>query len=274
MALGIPLRQQRHDRLWTRVRYHLSRAWGTRLQKSQKLYFVSAGDYRGKRLVLRDSRLASEIETNLLRFREHSLFPRPVFRFEHELWLEFVDGDKPDPTDPVFLDQFGAFYATLYAHSSRRVAAADSIFPARLACDLDFLTGVGFISAAEARSLARAADGLEPETLWVGFDYTDPVLKNFVLAPPTPRLYAIDVESLEAEQLVGVGIAKALVRWLDDPERAGILERADAAVPGLGASFPYVRLCFETHYAVRMYLEQKWKRLETLHLPRLAQLAR
>ena len=130
------------------------------------------------------------------------------------------------------------------------------------------------LDGCEVRSLCDAARALEPPTLWVGFDYTDPVLKNFVLAPPEPRLYAIDVESLESDQLVGTGIAKALVRWLDDPEREEILTRAAAPVPGMREAFPYVRLCFEAHYAVRMYLEQKWKRLETLQLPRLAELAR
>jgi hypothetical protein len=274
VALGTPLRQRRHDRFWKRVRYHFSRAWGTRLQKSQKLYFVSAGDYRAKRLVFRDSLLAAEIEDNLFRFRSYSRFPRPVFRFEHELWLEYVVGEKPSPDDLHFLEEFGAFYGALYAFSPKRVAPDDSIFPARLSCDLDFLAGVGVITLQESKTLRDAARALLPESLWIGFDYTDPVLKNFVLAAEDGRLYAVDVESLEREQLLGTGIAKALVRWLDDPERGGILDKAGASLPGLREAFPYVRLCFETHYAVRMFLEQKWKRLQTLELPRLAKLAR
>ncbi len=276
MALGTPLRQRRHDRVWKRVRYHLSRAWGTRLQKSQKLFFVSSGDYRAKRLVLSDTHLAAEIEHNLLRFRDLSLFPRPVFRYERELWLEFVAGQRPQAKDGEFHQQLGSFYAALYGRDARRVTPAESIFPARLDCDLDFLAGVGVLSPEERKDLGAAAERLEPAALWVGFDYTDPVLKNFVLEPVAlgRRIRAVDVESLERDQLLGTGIAKALVRWLEDPERGEILEQAEAAAPGLRDAFPYVRLCFEAHYAVQMVLEQKWKRLEDIDLPRFAAPAR
>ena len=266
MALGVPLRQQRHDRLSKRIRYYLSRIWGVRLQKSQKLYFLRAGAYRAKRLVLRDSFLAEQIETRLRAVARLAYFPRPLVRFENEVWVEYVDGERPDPSDANFAKQLGEFYAALYGESPRRVPLADTAVASRLETDLDFLRGVEVIDGPLFDRLAIRARALEPSHVWLGWDYTDPVLKNFVLSREDGRLVAVDVESIEPNVLLGTGIAKAAIRWHGDPRDGELLSRATAALPELAELYDYVELCFEAHYAVRMVIERKWHHVE---VPRL-----
>lgn len=55
-------------RLARRARYLLSRVVGNRLQNSQRTRFVTRNECRFKRLILRDTALATEFERNLNAF--------------------------------------------------------------------------------------------------------------------------------------------------------------------------------------------------------------
>jgi hypothetical protein len=72
--------RQRSPFLLKRVRYFLSRLFGTRLQKAKSLHFVTVNGKQFKRLVLCDSYLASEIEQHLETFRGSEHFPPLVTR--------------------------------------------------------------------------------------------------------------------------------------------------------------------------------------------------
>lgn len=248
--LPYPLRQ---------VRYLLSRLFGTRLQKAKSLHFVTMNGQRFKRLVLCDSFLASEIERNLECFAESPHFPRLVTRYEREIWVEFVDGPRITSPDEKLAEQLADFYAAIYKRRPIQVDTVASPFPQRLAQDLRFLNQVGVLADSVYRDLRAAVEQLIPKRVWMGFDYSDPVLKNFVIVQDDDCLCAVDVEGLAENQLIGMGLVKALIRWLE-PYREVFFDRtARQEVPDFHAYFPFVELCFLSKWTKRSFFEKKWK---------------
>lgn len=247
------------------LRYWLSRLFGSRLQKSQLLYYVDVGGQRYKRIVLRDSQLAERIQTSLERFGESDLFPRLITTYEREVWVEFIEGDPIAHADEVAVRKLADFYARLYARAPRKAALSDTPFAARLRSDLRFLAEVGVLSAEKGKQLLSAAEALAPEQVWLGFDYTDPVLKNFVVARDTSRVCAVDVESLECDQLLGFGLGKAFARWLE-PQRELFLDcLRDSEAPDLSQNLPFAELCFLAFWTKMGFLEQKWRYVDASH---------
>ena len=107
--------------------------------------------------------------------------------------------------------------------------------------------------------LHRTANGITPEAVWVGYEYTDAVLKNFIRAADDGRVCAIDVESLVADELIGMGYAKASQFWLGD-HRAEFLESlATHEGPDFRPYLGFVQLYFLTQWMQRAFVEQKWR---------------
>ncbi len=249
-----------------RVRYWLSRAGGTRLQKSQGLRFVTFNDHRFKRLILRDSYLAAEIEQTLERYGPTPMLPPLVIRYEHEVWLEFVEGERLTAKDDASARRIARLLAAINARDAHAAALSETIFDHRLGFDLRFLAKVEVIDGATHRKLVEAANRLKPDTVWIGFDYLDPVLKNFVHREDDDAkgsgLTAVDVESLKADQLIGTGAAKALVRWMEPHRQIFLDEYAAAGGPDILGYFDYVELAFLAKYTKEMFLEQKWRHVD------------
>lgn len=223
------------------LRRLLSAGW---LRKSQRRRFVRVNGQICKRLLLHDSHLAAEIERNLEAFGPSVMFPPLITRFENEIWVEFIPGEKLTRSDDRVVAAMAGFYSALYARAPRQVALAETPYADRVQRDLRFLHRAGLIDEATWRDLAAAAEALAPPRLWLGFDYVDPVLKNFIWRADSGRLCAVDVESLVCDQPLGTGIAKAAVHWLDPAQRAGLLARLDPAVPDFRADLPFVELAF------------------------------
>jgi hypothetical protein len=236
----------------------MSRLFGARLQKSQRLYFVDVHGQRYKRIVLRDSRLAERIQMALERFGDSDLFPRLITTYEHEVWVEFVDGERIDRVDELSVRAVAEFYARVYARAPQQVRLVDTVFAARLHRDLRFLAEVGVLDEVRAKELHAVADRLAPERVWVGFDYTDPVLKNFVMSRRTGRVCAVDVESLECDHLLGFGLGKAFARWLEPHRELFLKCLAESGAPDLAQNLPYAELCFLAFWTKMGFLEQKW----------------
>ena len=164
---------------------------------------------------------------------------------------EFVAGKPIASVDEAVVRAIADFYAEVYARDPKRIALADTPFPGRLRRDLCFLNEVGVIDDPLAAGLDAAAARLAPEQVWVGFDYTDAVLKNFVVLPESARICAVDVESLSADRLLGTGVAKALYLWLE-PARTRLLDALDArGVPDFRSYWPFVELHFHCARARR-----------------------
>jgi hypothetical protein len=242
-----------------RIKYFLSRSFGTRLQKAKSIHFVTVNGHRYKRLLLCDSFLASEIERYLENFTQSGYFPPIVARYEHEIWLEFVEGISIKSVDEQFVVKIAEFYATVYGNKPALLEVKKSLFPDRLLQDLRFLHQIGVLTQASYQDLQDAVPGLIPEEVWVGFDYTDPVLKNFILRPETGQICVVDIDGLAENQLLGIGVAKACVRWLGPYRSLFFSTLAKQGAPDIQKYFSFVELCFLAKWTKRAFLEHDWK---------------
>jgi hypothetical protein len=233
-----------------------ARGW---LHKSQRLRIVAVNGVRYKRLVLHDAYIAAEIERNLEAFGSSPRLPQLVTRFENELWLEFVPGEPLARGDDRAAAEVGAFYKEVYAKRTHPVPVADTPLPQRLERDLRFLHETKVIGTDAWRELSAAAQRLQPAQIWSGFEYTDPVLKNFVRPASGGPLCAIDVESLVSDRPLGAGIAKATVFWLTAPQYERLLAELEGSVPQLRAQMPFVELCFLARWVKTKFLTGKRK---------------
>ncbi len=246
-----------------RVKYYLSRLFGTRLQKAKGLHYVTVNGHRFKRLILCDSFLATEIEHHLEAFRKSGYFPPLVGRYEHEIWLEYVEGVPVRSVDEGFVLQVAEFYATMYGANPALVNTKKSPFPDRLFRDLRFLLQIGVLSQVAYQDLQSAVSDLIPEQIWVGIDYTDPVLKNFLQRSEDRRICVVDVDGLAESQLLGIGVAKACVRWLGPYQSLFFSSLAQHGAPDIQPYFTFVELCFLAKWMKRAFLEHDWKVIDS-----------
>jgi hypothetical protein len=251
--------RQRSPFWWKRLSYWMSRLWGTRLQKAKSLHLVTMNGHQFKRLALCDSFLASEIERNLACFQGTGIFPDMVIRYEREIWLEFVEGYPIREIDEALVEKLADFYSRLYSESPRLVETDQTMFPDRLDRDLHFLNQVGILSHKLLGEIRQAVAVLRPGHCWLGFDYTDPVRKNFVLSSKAQLLCAVDVEGLVREHLIGMGPSKALVRWLNPFKKKFLRLLAIKDGPDIQAYYGYVELCFLAQWMKRAFFERDWK---------------
>lgn len=242
-----------------RVKYFLSRLFGSRLQKAKGIHFVTVNGHRFKRLLLCDSYLASEIERYLENFTQSGYFPPVVARYEHEIWLEFVEGISIKSVDEQFVVKIAEFFATVYGTYPALLDVKKTPFPDRLLQDLRFLHQIGVLTQAAYLDIQAVVPTLIPEQVWVGYDYTDPVLKNFILRPETGRICVVDVDGLAENQLLGTGVAKACVRWLGPYRSLFFSSLANHGAPDFQKYFNFVELCFLAKWMKRAFLEHDWK---------------
>jgi len=235
---------------------------GPRLRKAKSLHFVTVNGQRFKRLQFADSVIARDIERNLEVFQADDLFPRLATRYEHEIWVDFIDGEQPRQVTEQVVRQVAEFYATIYTKRLILTDTPKTVFPARLVQDLRFLHQVGVLSDSLYAQLQRFVEQLAPPRLWIGFDYTDPVLKNFVLSHENGRLYAIDVEGIADNQLIGMGTVKASVRWFGELRPLFYTHLTELGAPDFQSYLPFVELCFVAKWTKRNFFEGKKKKID------------
>ncbi len=245
--------------LGQRIKYFLSRLFGTRLQKDKSIHFVTVNGTRFKRVILCDSFLAKDLCDHLERFNPSGFFPDVVARYEREVWLEYVDGKRVRSVDEQFVQNIAEFYATVYGESPILRETDESKYVERLFQDLRFLRRIGVLSEDVYRDLCAAVPELAPKHVWVGYDYTDPVLKNFLLRSDNGRLCTIDVDGLASGQLIGMGVAKACVRWMDSHRSLFFSSMIQYGGPNIQEYFPFVELCFLAKWTKRAFFEHDWK---------------
>ena len=246
-----------------RVKYFLSRLFGTRLQKDKGIHYVTINEHKFKRLILCDSFFAHEIEQHLERFRESGYFPPLVARYEHEIWLEYVEGNRVRSIDEEFVLKIAEFYATVYGQSPKLVDAKQSSFLSRHLQDLRFLRQMNILTADSHRDLEAASHEMLPEKIWVGYEYTDPVLKNFIVRSENEKVCVVDVDGLADNQLLGIGVAKACVRWLSPYQNLFFSSLAKRGAPDIQKYFSFVELFFLAKWMKRAFLEHDWKVIDS-----------
>lgn len=228
--------------------------------KGQAVYFV---DYRGqryKRIVFGDSRQAELVVAALETVAAADAFPRLVLFHEREIWVEFVTGRKIDVSDASDIASLASFFAHLYGDAP--IAAASKDLHRRLQNDLWFLEHAEVLSTADVQVLQVAAQRLRPKQVLLGFDYTDPVAKNFIMAASGSGgggggLKAIDVECLQTRQALGTGIAKAALHWSGFDQNRFLEQVVAAGAPDIRTQYPYVELCLIAGWTKRKLLTGK-----------------
>jgi hypothetical protein len=259
----IPRFQQRSlYGLYRRAGVLLRRFALNRFVRNKTARLIELGGHRYKRITLPDSYVAARVAANLARFREFDVFPRLVAVQDRELLLEFVEGRAVDGvlTDAL-VGRIARFFGTVYGIDRERVKLADSGFRETLRDDLDFLRDVGVIDAALRADLDAAVERLAPTDVWVGMDYLDPLLKNF-LQTREGRFVAIDVEEIREGQLLGCGVAKVLLQ-ASAAQRAKLLEGIEAACSvDLAGGMPFVELFFLARWTKLAFLKGRYKIVE------------
>lgn len=255
LRLGSWFQKNAHS-LPRRLYFAWLQRWRGLFAKRQSVHFVAIHGQRYKRAVFGDSFQAAEVEKALDAFGGRRRFPPLVHRHENELLLGFVEGRAFDGTDTSDRARLADFLAELWQRSPVERARCDLAFDVRLAVDLELLTQARVIDGAKARALAERAQAVAPETLWLGYDYVDPVTKNFVVEKE--RLVAIDVESLQAEQVLGTSLAQASLRWLAPSDVAIMASQvAECGGPDIDAQLDYVRLVTTVAWTKRKFLQGK-----------------
>lgn len=249
-------------RLARRLRYLCSRAVGSRLQNSQQTLFTTRNGKRFKRLILRDTALAAEFERNLESFKGSPHFPAVAIRYEHELWLEYVEGSPIAEVDDTLVEKVADFYAATYRRSAQAVNITETAVLYRLHRDLSILNQIGIISEAAYRSLSSAAEKLAPESVWLGFDYVDAVRKNFIVTPRDGLVCGIDADSLRQDQLIGTGVISALTRWLGPFQNAFFQHLFRDGVPDFRPYLPFIELCYLAAWTKMYFFEKKRKKID------------
>lgn len=257
-----------------RFRFFLSGLLWPRLHNTKKVSFVTINGHRYKRLIFSDSTLARDVEQTIRRFGPTDQFPSVVARYERELWMDYIEGPRVRAPDEVTVAKLAAFYSSVYARAPRCERLSGTPFLAELQGSLRFLHQVGILESGTSDALCRSAERFAPEYVWVGFDYMDPVLKNFVIPHGHERLCAVDVESLLSDQLIGMGVAKACARWMDPWRKVffDCLER-DGRAPDFVSYFPFVELYFLATWTKLYFLERKWKRIDPSQFARFLESA-
>jgi len=218
-----------------------------------------------KRVTFSDSAAARRVADRLERFRHAGCFPGLVAAMDAELLLEFVPGRPLEtPFDAEAVDRIGRFYGALYSADPRRVVTVETPFPDELQRDLAFLRDVGVLDAEAQRDLSAAAQCDVPEFVYLGWDYLDPLPRNFVVAE-SGRLIAVDVESLEPDRLLGGGLAKSLRRGAEAAraELVATVERESEL--SLEPQLPFAELHFLAGWTKHAYLKGRGRLVDASH---------
>ena len=254
--------RQRSLHGWSRrLRAATAGRLGARPPRSQRVYLVEVGGARCKRIVFPDSHHAATIAGRLQAFARDAIYPGLILERERELWVEYVEGERARRVDDALLDAMAALLATLMKRAPRRLPLRETPFLPDLERDLAFLARAGVLDEGVSRRLAARGRELAPAFVWVGHDCTDAILKNFVWTPGG-RLRAVDVESLGADQLLGVGAAKAATRWLGDRREDFLQRLRSLGAPDFESCFPFVELSFRAFWQKSSLLEGKRRLLD------------
>jgi len=255
----VTLRYAHAHPFWRRAhRWLRDRMQPDALRKPHRVHLVQVGPRMLKQVSFEHASEARRVEANLRALHHLGRVPRVVFRRQARLWVEFVEGRPLDPQRDDDVRGLIRFFADLY-QAARRVEPAAIPVHAQLIEDIQFLRSVGMLADASAAALGRAAEQCKPERIWLGLDYVDALRKNFIVTAQGP--VAIDIEALQPDQPLGVGIAKARARWWRIDEQALLHGLLDAGAPDLRAQLPYARLAFAVAYAKQNIFRGKARRI-------------
>ncbi len=239
-----------------RIRNRLSSLFGNQPPRNQGVYRIEIDGHRVKRVCMADSFEAETHAANLRTFGRDGIYPSLILRKENELWVEYIEGERIQQVDREILEKLAALFAVLYRREPLLVPTEETHYNHALHVDLNFLHAVGVLSASRYRDLDALADRVTPAALWIGYDCTDAILKNFVICPDG-QVRAIDVESLRARLPIGTGTAQASVRWLGSERDFFLDALAKHSVPDFRPYMSFLELAFSAFWQKNCVLERK-----------------
>lgn len=224
-------------------------------RRRQRVRFVRVNGRDFKRVICADRPRASAIAGTLEAFGPSPHLPRLIWTCEREVWVTRVPGRPFAASDGSALSRIHELYATFYGHRAYRMPVGETPFPQRLHRDLRVLYEIGAIDPDAFDRLAAWADALTPSEVWLGFDYMDARLENFVWSTAGPAV-GIDVENVTADTLLGCGLASARMHWADSngPALGAILSRAELA--HVAPAFPFAELAYRAQTVKRRLLKK------------------
>jgi len=270
MPQHISIRQRAATSWIRRLRYRVSRLYGSRLQKSQRVYILDVNGHRFKKIVSPDSYTAAQISSTLSLFGESDRIPSVQILYEKELWVEYIEGSPIQEVNEESVRAVADLLAEIHCRNPKRVPTEETSFVSETQNNLHFLHQVGVLSESQHQALQESTLAFSPDSLWVGFDYTDTVLKNFIIADDDSRACAIDVESLNADTLIGMSFAKAAEFWMSSYRDTYLKQLMRPGVPDFRPYLPFVELYFLARSMKRAFVERKWRYVDAERFERLS----
>jgi len=239
-----------------RIRNRFSSLFSNQPPRNQRVYRVEIEGHPVKRVSMADSFEAETHAANLRTFGPDRIYPALILRKENELWVEYIEGDRLREVNRDTLEKLAALFAVMYRRDPLLVPTEKTHHNHALHVDLSFLHSVGVLDAKRYRELDAMADRITPDALWIGYDCTDAIRKNFVLCPDG-QVRAIDVESLRANVPIGSGTAKASVRWLGSDREFFLDALTKHSVPDFRPYMSFLELAFCAFWQKNCVLERK-----------------
>ncbi len=254
---------------WWRRLLRRWRHWrGGEPVKAHLVQIVEADGGRRKRVIFETEQEAARVASCLRALTPIGRFPGLLDESGLRLEVEFLAGPVARRHRRSDQAAVAEFFVDLYAGQ-----AATSANPAELALAkevnsaLSKLHAAGWIKAPEAERLAALARDWQPQRAWLGHEYIDPIARNFVMADQ--RAVAIDIEALWPDQPLGLGLAKAELRWLEVPSDkvfSAVFQRMGVDLRG---QYPWVSLCFKAVYFAQKLDQNKPGHIRIQALTRL-----
>jgi len=255
------MKQRRLEPLLQRLRRAATTLLSDRYVKRQRVYLVTNGERRYKRTVFGDAAKARRVAETLQAFSLPGILPAFISQYDDEVWVEFVAGDRVTADEPGLPGELAPVLGRLYAHEARRVPQTERAADVEIRRNLGFLRDVGVLDTNLHARLVDHANASTPEDVWLGWDYGDLLPKN-IIRDRDGALRFVDIESIHRDHLLGVGLAKASLRWLGDRRAAFLADLTEAGAPPVTEYLPFLELHVLARLTKRAVLQDKPRHVE------------
>lgn len=245
---------------WRRLRNRLKSNVGI-IPKNMTSSFVFIGDQQYKRLKFKDTYTSENTNRILEKLHKHRFFPKVLIQHENELWLEYIEGVLLSTVNDAICEELADLYYTLHVTSPKQTSSER--FVNQIEVNLNFLYKMEIISHKEHQKLRELLSKNTPEKVWTGLDYVDAIQSNFLTNKSIDTLYAIDVDSIRDDSLLGTGLIKANTIWLDDIHLKKIITSLKAKnSPDFFLYILFIQLHFRSKWLKSLFLRNKQRRLK------------
>ena len=215
-----------------------------------------------KKVVFNSNQQARRVAGALSAFGESIHVPTLRHQADNAIWVDYVAGHAFDPHAADQPRGVAECLTSFALRPSRAVALGEAGLVDESHQRLAWLLDQAVITPRLGETLRARLNGFDTDLmLRFGFDYADPIAANLLTRADTGQVCAIDVKNVRQDALVGLGVAKAHARWLDDDGLDRIL--ADWQSHGLAdvvTAFDFIRLYERIERVARQAVTEKRSR--------------